>query len=455
MDDFYGPCELFAEIEAYAAAMGDRYSDEGARRIADFDESLLTADSVSSIDAMLYEPVLPSPSGAPSARKLALPPPRAAPPGTLYTRLLRELEFPEGPALLTLLEKLNADMFSCMPINEHLYREAKLLSVSPEDILAVVEDDSGSSTSAAPINLNAHGALELPVPPDDEGNLSSYVAAVQDFFLSELEAREKAYIALFLGYCHALASYIRRAAYRELRTVRGKTKADEVRSKARKFIASRYYREAARFAKLIYLHLYLTTTRETSTRLRAVQFPKQNMFVYMRYDWRQERQFWCLFHPVLFNHGVVLVEGRPLLPRELRALNFIRTEFGLPVVRCGLVEEPGTQLTEMPSFSGSAPRAAGFLVQLIRAKMETYSRLNPKAPPAPVALDHPYAKSKSGVNYGSSVEGLTVGDPDPERPLPGDPVPPPAVSVAPPTPPDSGEESDYPPDSASPRSIRG
>uniref|UniRef100_A0AAU0K8H6 Alpha trans-inducing protein n=1 Tax=Anatid alphaherpesvirus 2 TaxID=3080522 RepID=A0AAU0K8H6_9ALPH len=436
MDEFYGPCELFAEIEAYSAAMGDAYGDEeAAESVLDFDESLLP-------DVDGTQPTY-NPACAPFARKAALPPPSPAPPSALYTRLLRELDFPEGPTVLTLLEKMNADLFTCLPLNEHLYNEAKLLSVSPEEVLDAAAEDA-PFPSYPPIDLNAHCSLDLPVPPDDEGELPAYVDAVQRFFVAEVEARERAYLAIFLGYCRAIALYIQRQAARDARTLRGRANADETRRRAVKAVGARYYREAARIAKTLYTHLYLSVVRETSSRLRATQAPKQNVFVYMRYEWMQERQFWCLFHPVIFNHGVVMVEGRALAPKDLRALNFIRAELGLPAIRCGLVEEPGVPLTETPDFSATSPRSSGFLIQCIRTKMDRYSKLHPATPPTSAALDHPYAKNADAVNYGSTVEGLLTEYPDPDKVLPGDPVVPPVVS--------SGERGIvYPAPSSSPR----
>ncbi|RXE95049.1 hypothetical protein EG866_15870, partial [Enterococcus faecalis] len=37
----------------------------------------------------------------------------------------------------------------------------------------------------------------------------------------------------------------------------------------------------------------------------------------LRYEWDQTRQLTCLFHPVLFNHGVVLLAGAPVPAAQL------------------------------------------------------------------------------------------------------------------------------------------
>ncbi|ABU49245.1 UL48 [anatid alphaherpesvirus 1] len=397
---------------------------EGKRFIDDFDDTLLDDTSMgyaNGTNNFKYPSGVPV-SPAQFSKRIALPPPRPSAPRVLYVRLLRELEFPEASTILSTFELMNMDLFSCLPRNEDLYRNAALLSGSVTEVIEASEIPIDGE-----IDLNAHGSKQLPIPPSNEWEIPNYVEAVQQFFLSELRAREESYLKLFLGYCRAIVNYIKSAATRGVRGCRIMDRKSEANKRMRRMIADRYYREAARLAKVLYLHLYLSVAREISSRLCATQMQVQNVFVYMRYEWQQYRQFTCLFHPIMFNHGVVLLNGEPLQAQKLREVNYIRFKLGLPVIRCGLVEEHDKPLVEEPRFYGNLPRSSGFLTELIRSKMEAYSELRPTSPSS-ISNDHTYAKQLDKVNFGSTREAIldTI---DTEGPLPGDPIPALSVSV--------------------------
>nr|pir alpha-transinducing factor homolog - Marek's disease virus [Gallid alphaherpesvirus 2]CAA51787.1 MDV alpha TIF [Gallus gallus] len=412
-NDYYSPIQLFAEIEAYANTMDKSPDLDILRTIEEFDETLLSEIEVRTQS-------IPSPLVAPSVTKMSLPSPSPAPPNSLYTRLLHELDFVEGPSILARLEKINVDLFSCFPHNKHLYEHAKILSVSPSEVLEELSKNTWTYTA---LNLNEHGEVALPMPPTTKADLPSYVDDIQNFYLGELEAREKSYATMFYGYCRALAEYIRQSAIKDLRDARVEDKNIGACSKARQYIAERYYREAARFANVLYVHLYLSTTRDVSQRLEASQMGRQNIFVYLKCEWLQERHFHCLFQPVIFNHGVVIVEGRVLTAPELRAQNYIRSEFGLPLIRCKLVEEPDMPLISPPPFSGDAPRASVYLLQCIRSKLEVYSLSHPPNPQLHVHKEHVHVqKLESPPNYGTTVEALLMDSSDRNSISPGDPV---------------------------------
>nr|P30020.1 RecName: Full=Tegument protein VP16 homolog; AltName: Full=Alpha trans-inducing protein; AltName: Full=Alpha-TIF [Bovine herpesvirus type 1.1 (strain P8-2)]CAA77682.1 alpha gene transinducing factor [Bovine alphaherpesvirus 1] len=315
-------------------------------------------------DSLLGSPLAAGPLyDGPSPARFALPPPRPAPLAALLERMQAELGFPDGPALLRAMERWNEDLFSCLPTNADLYADAALLSADADAVvgamyLAVPGD-------AERLDLNAHANQPLPAPPASEEGLPEYVAGVQAHFLAELRAREERYAGLFLGYCRALLQHLRATAARG----RGAAGAGAQADRLRQLVAARYYREASRLARLAFAHMYVATAREVSWRLHSQQSQAQGVFVSLYYAWPQRRQFTCLFHPVLFNHGVVALEDGFLDAAELRRLNYRRRELGLPLVRAGLVEVEVGPLVEEPPFSGSLPRALGFLNYQVRAKM--------------------------------------------------------------------------------------
>ncbi|SCL76922.1 transactivating tegument protein VP16 [Spheniscid alphaherpesvirus 1] len=400
---------LLTELEAYSTAMSViSYGEAGDEALECFDED---AFGVSSAADWL-------PVSAASAPRMALGPPKPAAPSALYTRLLTELDFQEASSIMALLEKWNHDLFSCFPINEDLYDNAVLLSTSIDE---VIESADTVKIDGIGLDLNSHGSVKFPDPPTDEGSLPAYVDAVQKFFISELHAREKVYVTLLFGYCRAFVLYMRSSTAREVRGCRVADPKAEAERKFKTSMKERYYREVARLAKVLYLHLYLSVVREVSSRLYATQMKTQTVFAYMRYAWPQLRQFTCLFHPVIFNHGVVVVEGEPLTPQRLRELNYIRNGLALPMIRCGLIEEPGHPLLDVPSFSGGLPRSSGYLLQQIRRKMETYSERHPRRHVTHLR-DHSYSKQLHKPNYGSTPEAM-LEPPSPETVLPCDPVP--------------------------------
>ncbi|BAB16558.1 UL48 protein [Gallid alphaherpesvirus 3] len=358
--------DLSAEIEAPVNGMTDCLDSDILRGIESFSETLCSQTRCAEQSASFS-------LSAPFSIKISLPSPNPNPPNRLYNRLLHELDFTEGPSLLSRLEKLNVDLFSCFPINGHLYEHATLLSVSPSEVLDAASEEKWAYTA---INLNEHCGMEVPRPPLTKDGLPVYVTEIQKFFSMELEAREKSYVTLLCGYCRALACYLRQGANEPSRCdmcVGGS-------ETPRRSIAGAYYREAARFARLLYMHLYLSVTRDVSRRLEASQRKRQNLFADLRCDWHQLRHFQCLFQPVIFNHGVVIVEGRALTAAELRTQNYVRSELGLPVMRCELVEERGMPLTAPPAFLANAPRASAYLFQCIKSKLEVYSLMHPPRP---------------------------------------------------------------------------
>ncbi|QBM10853.1 Tegument protein VP16 [Caprine alphaherpesvirus 1] len=380
-------------------------------------------DAIEAFDASLLGP----PDGAgplydgPSPARPALPPPRPAPLNALLERLQTELGFPEGPALLRSMERWNEDMFSCLPTNADLYAGAALLSADADEVIGSMHQPLRGDSEH--LNLNAHAAEPLPSPPASEEELPTYVARVQTHFLAELRAREEQYASLLLGYCRALLQHLRATAARG----RGAAGAAAQAERLRQLVAERYYREASALARLALAHMYVATAREVSWRLHSQQSQAQSVFVSLYYAWPQRRQFTCLFHPVLFNHGVVALEGAFLDPAELRRLNYRRRELGLPLVRAGLVEADVGPLAEEPPFSGSLPRALGFLNHQVRAKLGARAEAQGRRAPE---REHAYARPRGAVNYGTTPEAM-LRPPSPSDVLPCDPAPPATVSVAP------------------------
>ncbi|ANF34842.1 transactivating tegument protein VP16 [Suid alphaherpesvirus 1] len=343
--------------------------------------------------------------GAAPGRPPVVAVPRAASPDALYQRLISDLAFDEGPALLSAMERWNEDLFSCLPGNEDLYARLVMLSASADEVAAQVR----APTADASVDLGVPGAEPMPRVPAVEEELPAYVAAVERFFVSTLRAREERYARLLDAYCRAVLRYLHAQARRD-------------EGKLRQLVRGRYYRDVARLARLLFLHLYVATARELSWRLHADQVVAQDVFMSLRYEWDQARQLTCLFHPVLFNHGVVLLSGAPVPAAQLRAVNHRRRELGLSLVRAGLIEEDGADLVEEPPFSATLPRAAGCLSHQVRIKMEAYSR---------EYRDHTYCRPPSPVaSYGSTAEAL-LPPPSPSAVLPCDPPPPARVSAAP------------------------
>ncbi|ASW27058.1 transactivating tegument protein VP16 [Beluga whale alphaherpesvirus 1] len=349
----------------------------------------------------------------------ALPPPKAASPAALYARLQQELNFAEGPDLLRTLEGWNADLFSCMPAHRSFYA-SPLLSSRPGEVIDHMDDEVPGDR--ADVDLLSGGAVPLPEVPATEDELPAYVAGVQAHFVAELAAREESYASLLLGYCRALLRYIRSAVRR------GRGDESALAAKLEEAVRAKYYREVMRLARLLLLHLYLDLCRRVSWRLHSAQLGAQSLFVSLRYQWTQDRQITCLFHPILFNHGVVLLRERPLDAEALRHVNFYRQALGLPLIRAGLVETGSGPLFEAPPFSADRPRSLGFLTQQIRAKLEAYSAARAR-PGERVEAEHAYARRADGVNYGTTPEAM-LDPPSPSAVLPGDPTPAADVDVA-------------------------
>ncbi|AVT50732.1 transactivating tegument protein VP16 [Cervid alphaherpesvirus 2] len=377
-------------------------------------------DAIAAFDAsLLGPPVAAAPAcEGPSPARFALPPPRPAPLAALLERLQAELGFPEGPALLRAMERWNEDLFSCLPTHADLYAGAALLSADADEVAAAAQQ--AVPGDAGRLDLNAHAAEPLPALPAAEAGLPAYVAGVQAHFLAELRAREERYAGLLLGYCRALAQHLRATA------ARGRADAAARAARLRELIAARYHREAAALARLALAHLYVATAREVSWRLHSQQSQAQSLFVSLYYAWPQRRQFTCLFHPVLFNHGVAALEGGFLEAAELRRLNYRRRELGLPLVRAGLVEAEVGPLAEEPPFSGGLPRTLGFLNFQVRAKLGARAEAAGRRAPE---REHSYARPRGGPGFGTTPEAM-LRPPSPSEVLPCDPVPPATVRVA-------------------------
>lgn len=354
------------------------------------------------------------------AVKTAPSPPWVASPKILYQQLIRDLDFSEGPRLLSCLETWNEDLFSCFPINEDLYSDMMVLSPDPDDVISTVS----TKDHVEMFNLTTRGSVRLPSPPKQPTGLPAYVQEVQDSFTVELRAREEAYTKLLVTYCKSIIRYLQGTAKRTTIGLNIQNPDQKAYTQLRQSILLRYYREVASLARLLYLHLYLTVTREFSWRLYASQSAHPDVFAALKFTWTERRQFTCAFHPVLCNHGIVLLEGKPLTASALREINYRRRELGLPLVRCGLVEENKSPLVQQPSFSVHLPRSVGFLTHHIKRKLDAYAVKHPQEP-RHVRADHPYAKVVENRNYGSSIEAMILAPPSPSEILPGDPPRPP------------------------------
>ncbi|AVW80313.1 transactivating tegument protein VP16 [Felid alphaherpesvirus 1] len=372
--------------------------------IADFDESLLGTPGYN--------------SNLGNNRLIFTHPPKPASPASLYEKLCNELNFSDGPGLLSAMEKWNEDLFSCLPRFTELYAENVLLSTSVDEVIGDLENPRKTEMIC---DLQVHGSEPFPEVPMVDDDLEDYITAIQGFFIAELRAREVQYSILLTEYCRAILRYLYAGARRGPRD-KGKGVTDEsLRQRLRATIRNRYYKEVATIARVLYLHLYISVVREVSWKLHASQVVSQSLFVSLSYTWIHRRQLECIFHPILFNHGVVMLEDRPLTFRELQTINYRRHALGLPLIRAGLIEEEGQPLLLKPEFSGSLPRTIGFLTQHIRAKMEAFSDRHPTLPRFP-HLEHSYAKQEHPINYGTTTEAM-MDPPSPSAVLPGDPDP--------------------------------
>ncbi|ALL26044.1 transactivating tegument protein VP16 [Canid alphaherpesvirus 1] len=340
---------------------------------------------------------------------------KASSPSSLIKNLLDELNFPEGPSLLSSMEKWNEDLFSCIPRFLEIYIENSILSTSVDEVIKNLDNSLNYDDV---IDFQVHGPETFPKTPLLEEELENYVTSVQKYFLSELKAREVTYSFLLTKYCKALLLYLR---YNTKSSIKGNKDINAFHQKFKQNVRERYYREVANIARLLYLHLYLSVTREVSWKLHADQVLLQSVFVSLSYSWSHRRQFECIFHPILFNHGIVNLENNPLTFKELQKINYRRHILGLPLIRAGLVEEDNQPLMIPPEFSSKLPRTIGFLTQQIRAKMEAYSDNHPVTPKFP-RIEHSYAKPIDPINYGTTIEAM-MDPPSPSAILPGDPNP--------------------------------
>ncbi|QBN85167.1 transactivating tegument protein VP16-like protein [Phocid alphaherpesvirus 1] len=339
---------------------------------------------------------------------------KASSPPSLYKRLLEELNFPEGPSILSAMEKWNEDMFSCIPRFLEIYVENSILSTSVDEVIKNLDNTVNYDDV---IDFQVHGPEQFPKAPVIEDDLENYITSVQKYFLSELKAREVSYSFILTKYCRALLLYLRY----NTKTSKGKTDKLAQYQKFKQIVRDRYYREVANLSRLLYLHLYLSVTREVSWKLHADQVLSQSVFVSLSYSWSHRRQFECIFHPILFNHGIVNLENNPLTLKDLQKINYRRHTLGLPLIRAGLIEEDNQPLMVQPEFSGKLPRTLGFLIQQIRSKMEAYSDAHPVTPKFP-RIEHSYAKPTDPINYGTTIEAM-MDPPSPSAVLPGDPDP--------------------------------
>ncbi|QPO25181.1 transactivating tegument protein VP16 [Bovine alphaherpesvirus 2] len=330
------------------------------------------------------------------------PPPLPAPPAVLHTHLLEDLGFSEGPALLTDLDGCNEDLFSCLPTNADLYRDCRFLSTIPADVIAWGDAYTPDRTA---INIRAHGRMRPPALPTDERGLVGYHDALMAFFGEELRAREPGYVRVLGNFCSALYRYIRASTRQLHRQSAMRGRARSLTDMLHAAVAERYYREAARLARTLLLHMYLSLVREVSWASYAEQVLRQDVFSRLRYDLQQERQLSCIFQPILFVHGAIDVGGASVPRDRLRAINHVRERLNLPLVRCSAVEEAGQPPTTTPPFNSSRARSSGFLMLVIRAKLDAYSLAHPAAG-SEVLRDHAYSRSANKANYGSSVEGM-------------------------------------------------
>ncbi|AQS79168.1 transactivating tegument protein VP16 [Ateline alphaherpesvirus 1] len=403
MDEFFGE----RRTEGGSRADGDV---EPSERF-DFDESLL-----------------PPPGAAGLGQPLIVPPPSMpAPPATLFRRLLEDLGFSDGPAILTTLDSWNLDLFSCLPHNAEMYADNPFFSTYPSDVIA---HGDAFVANPAPIDLRARGPVPLPPPPAEAEGLPAYHRAVERFFRGELRAREQQYARMLDNFCLALYRYLRAGVRQQQRRGLPGARRRDPQRMLHVAVAERYYREAARMARVLCLHMYLTLAREVSWALYADQVLRQDLFRRLRYDLPQQRQLTCLFHPFLFQHGSLTIAGSPVSPELLRTVNYTREQLGLPQIRSAAVEEAGRELTQAPVLRGDRARASGYFTTLVRHKLDAYSSLH-MSESERVQSEHAYARRAGRhVNYGSSIEG-TLLSPGGDQDEPDGPPPAPGISLAP------------------------
>ncbi|ADO13780.1 transactivating tegument protein VP16 [Saimiriine alphaherpesvirus 1] len=378
----------------------------------DFDESLLP----------------PPPNTARLSQPLVVPPPpMPAPPATLFARLLEDLGFSDGPALLTMLDSWNEDLFSCLPHNADIYADNPFLSTMPSDVIAYGD---AYDADAGPIDLRAHGTAPLPPLPATAEGLSAYHQAVMRFFRTELRAREQQYARMLDNFCSALYRYLRASVRHRQRRVLSGSQRKSMREQLSSAITDRYYRETARIARVIYLHMYLMLIREVSWALYAEQVLRQDLFRRLSYDLPQPRQLACLFHPFLFQHGSFTVGGKPVAPDRLRTVNYIRERLSLPQIRSASVEEPSEALTQPPVLRGDRARSSGYFMTLVRHKLDAYCSMH-MSESERVQREHSYTRGSSRrANYGSSIEGMLAAPSD-DVEEDYEPPPPPRISLTP------------------------
>nr|QBH78544.1 UL48 [Human alphaherpesvirus 2] len=368
-------------------------------------------------DADGVSPPPPRPAGGPKNTPAAPPlyatgrlsqaqlmpsPPMPVPPAALFNRLLDDLGFSAGPALCTMLDTWNEDLFSGFPTNADMYRECKFLSTLPSD---VIDWGDAHVPERSPIDIRAHGDVAFPTLPATRDELPSYYEAMAQFFRGELRAREESYRTVLANFCSALYRYLR-ASVRQLHRqahMRGRNR--DLREMLRTTIADRYYRETARLARVLFLHLYLFLSREILWAAYAEQMMRPDLFDGLCCDLESWRQLACLFQPLMFINGSLTVRGVPVEARRLRELNHIREHLNLPLVRSAAAEEPGAPLTTPPVLQGNQARSSGYFMLLIRAKLDSYSSVATSEGES-VMREHAYSRGRTRNNYGSTIEGL-------------------------------------------------
>ncbi|QOD40146.1 transactivating tegument protein VP16 [Macropodid alphaherpesvirus 4] len=329
------------------------------------------------------------------------PPPIPGTPSALFDRLLADLEFRDGPAICTELEKWNEDLFSCLPHNLDLYTDCRFLSTFPDDI---IEWGDSYTPNRDHINLRTRGAIPLPNLPDHPEDLRNYCAAINQFFDAELRAREENYKRVLMNYCFALYRYLRASARQTHRTSMLKGKASEFHLILAEVLKRRYYHETARFARLLFLHLYLFLVREVLGVIQTEQVSRPDLFDALCLDFDHERQLTSLYQPLLFAHGKITVRGKPISSERLHYLNRLREYLDVPRLQCQALEASQPP-TKDPPFNPQNPRTHGFLMSVIRAKLDMYStRHLPQN--ETISREHAYSRRKDRNNYGSSIEGL-------------------------------------------------
>ncbi|AHM96024.1 transactivating tegument protein VP16 [Papiine alphaherpesvirus 2] len=368
----------------------------------------------------------PYATGRLSQAQIMPQPPVPVPPAALYNRLLEDLGFGDGPALCTILDSWNEDLFSGLPANPDLYRECRFLSTLPGDV--VVWGDA-HAPDRGPIDIRAHGSAPFPSLPARREGLPAYCEALTRFFHSELRAREESYRRVLANFCSALYRYLRASTRQLHRQGALKGRPRDLQEMLRAAVAERYYRETARLARVLFLHLYLFLVREILWAVYAEQVMRQDLFEGLRCDLEQARQLSCLFQPLLFVHGALSVGGEPVSPARLRELNHVRERLNLPLIRSAATEEPGAALTAAPALQTQRARSSGYFMTLIRVKLDAYSEWSAGSEGAEVLREHAYSRRRERTNYGSSIEGLLELPDDADYDADA-PPPPPRLSFA-------------------------